>query len=83
MEKTMEVLKNLVEQGEYLSERFQKKMKNVNTLIEANLPYPSNYELILKCIKKHPNIMINNDNYHKKIEIFLLDLKIEAIIIEK
>ena len=67
---TMEVLNNLVEQGKYLSERFQKKLKKVNSLIEADLPYPSNYELVLKYIKKHPKLMTNDNNYHKKLEIF-------------
>ena len=66
---TMEVLNNLVDQGEFLSERLQKKLKKVNSLIEINLPYPSNYELILKYFKKHPDLKNNNGHYYKKKEL--------------
>ena len=66
---TMEVLNNLVDQGEFLSERLEKKLKKVNSLIEINLPYPSNYELILKYFKKHPDLKNNNGHYYKKKEL--------------
>ena len=80
---TMEVLNNLVDQGEYLSERLNDKLEKVNSLIETNLPFPSNYELVLNYIKKHPNLRkydndnkrkgylspISNDNINKKVKI--------------
>ena len=53
---TMEILNNLVDQGELLSERLQ------------NLPFPSNYELILNYIKKHPYLK-NNNNLNKSYEL--------------
>ena len=60
---TMEVLNNLVDQGEFLTERMQKKLDKVNSLIEIKLPYPSNYELILNYIKKHPNLRKDEKNF--------------------
>ena len=57
---TMEILNNLVDQGEFLSERLNKKLEKVNNLIEINLPFPSNYELILNYIKKHPYLKKDN-----------------------
>ena len=65
---TMEILNNLVDQGELLSERLQKKLEKVNNLIEINLPFPSNYELILNYIKKHPYLK-NNNNLNKSYEL--------------
>jgi hypothetical protein len=64
----MEILNNLVDQGELLSERLQKKLEKVNNLIEINLPFPSNYELILNYIKKHPYLK-NNNNLNKSYEL--------------
>ena len=64
---TMEILNKLVDQGELLSERLHKKLEKVNSLIEINLPYPSNYELILNYIKKHPYLK-NDDNTNKSYE---------------
>ena len=63
---TMEVLNKLVVQGEYISERFKDKLKKVNSLIELNLPYPSNYEFILNNIKKKPHLNSDNNNNKKK-----------------
>ena len=63
---TLEVLNNLVDQGEYLSERLNNKLQKVNSLIEMNLPFLSNYELVLKYIKKHPNLRKYQDNRRKE-----------------
>lgn len=62
---TMEVLNDLVDQGEFLSERMQKKLDKVNCLIETKLPYPSNYELLLNYIRKHPDLR----KYEKNFEL--------------
>ena len=62
---TMEVLNNLIDQGEYLSERLNDKLEKVNSLIEMNLPFPSNYELVLNYIKKHPSLRKFDDNKRK------------------
>ena len=48
---TMQILNQLVEQKNYLSERMEQKLKKVNSLIEIKLPYLNNYELILNYIK--------------------------------
>ena len=47
----MQILNQLVEQKNYLSERMEQKLKKVNSLIEIKLPYLNNYELILNYIK--------------------------------
>ena len=52
---TIEILNNLVSQGKYLPERIEKKSQRINSLIEMDLPYPINYELILKFNKKLNN----------------------------
>lgn len=62
---TMEVLNDLVIKGEYLSQRLADKMEKVNALIEKDLPYPINYELILLYMKKH-NILKNHYSNDKK-----------------
>ena len=66
---TMEVLNSLVGQGEYLSERLAQKLEKVNSLIEINLPYPSNYGMILNYLNKNNNVKNDNDN-NKKIELY-------------
>ena len=58
---TMEVLSDLMSQGEYLSERLNKKLEKINSLIEIKLPFPSNYELILKYIKNNPKLLNYED----------------------
>ena len=63
---TMEVLNDLVDQGDYLSERLNRKLEKVNSLIEIKLPFPSNYQLILNYIKKHPNLRKYNDNIRRE-----------------
>ena len=67
---TMEVLNELVDQEEFLSERLENKLKRVNSLIEFNLPYPSSYELILKYNKKKPRYRSENNslNYDEEEE---------------
>ena len=66
---TMEVLNDLVNKGEYLSQRLEDKMEKVNSLIEIDLPYPSNYELILLYMKKH-HILKNYYSNEIKGELF-------------
>ena len=56
---TLEVLNNLVDQGKYLSERMEKKLEKINSLIEVDLPYPTSYELILNYYKNLENLNIN------------------------
>ena len=48
---TIEVLNDLVNQGQFLSERMEKKLEIVNSLIDVKLPYTRNYELVLNYIK--------------------------------
>jgi hypothetical protein len=48
---TIEILNNLVNQGQFLSERMEKKLEKVNSLIDVKLPYTRNYELVLNYIK--------------------------------
>ena len=48
---TIEVLNDLVNQGQFLSERMEKKLEIVNSLIDIKLPYTRNYELVLNYIK--------------------------------
>ncbi len=63
---TMEVLSDLMSQGEYLSERLNKKLEKINSLIEIKLPFPSNYELILKYIKNNPKLLNYEDSIRMK-----------------
>ena len=58
---TLEVLNNLVNQGQYLTERMNKKLEKVNSLIEVDLPYPTSYELVLTYFKN-----LENDNNNQK-----------------
>jgi hypothetical protein len=48
---TIEVLNNLVNQGQFLSERMERKLEKINSLIDVKLPYTRNYELVLNYIK--------------------------------
>ena len=71
---TMQVLTKLKEQKDYLTERMQQKLKRVNSLIEINLPYLSNYENILhyvnrnnKSISQRKNISENINNNNEKM----------------
>ena len=48
---TMQILNQLAEQKNYMSERMEQKLRRVNSLIEVKLPYLNNYELILNYIK--------------------------------
>ena len=48
---TMQILNQLAEQKNYMSERMEQKLNKVNSLIEINLPYLNNYENILNYIK--------------------------------
>ena len=59
---TLEILNSLATQGKFLSERFEKKYERANSLIDLNLPYPKNYELLLNYsrIKDQEN---HNKNY--------------------
>ena len=63
---TMEVLSDLMSQGEYLSEILNKKLEKINSLIEIKLPFPSNYELILKYIKNNPKLLNYEDSIRMK-----------------
>ena len=49
---TIEVLNNLLNQGQFLSERMEKKLEKVNSLIDVKLPYTRNYEIVLNYNKK-------------------------------
>ncbi len=64
---TLEVLNNLVNQGKYLSQRMDKKLEKINSLIEVNLPYPRSYELIINYFKNSQN---SNENENKNIFSF-------------
>jgi len=44
-------LNNLANQGQFLSQRLEKKLEKVNSLIDVKLPYIRNYELVLNYIK--------------------------------
>ena len=49
---TIEVLNNLLNQGQFLSERMEKKLEKVNSLIDVKSPYTRNYEKVLNYNKK-------------------------------
>ena len=56
---TLQVLNNLSSQNQFLRERFYQKLEKVNSLLELNLPYPKNYQLLLnysKLQKKKKNL---------------------------
>ena len=54
---TMQVLTKLKEQNGFITDRMEHKLKKVNSLIEMNLPYLSNYENIINCFnRKNKNI---------------------------
>ena len=44
---TLDILNILATRNKFLSERFEKKFKKINSLIDLNLPYTKNYELFL------------------------------------
>ena len=48
---TLEILNSLATHGKFLSERFDQKLKRVNSLIDLNLPHPKNYENLLNYSK--------------------------------
>ena len=50
---TLEIINSLISQGKFLSERFDKKFEKMNSLIDYNLPFPKNYELLLNYSKIH------------------------------
>ena len=62
---TLEVLKSLANQEKYLSERINKKMEKVNSLIEVNLPFPKNYQSIINYCK-NKQILKDKNKYKKK-----------------
>ena len=54
---TMQVLTKLKEQNGFITDRMEHKLKKVNSLIEMNLPYLSNYENIINYFnRKNKNI---------------------------
>ena len=65
---TLEVLNSLATQGKYLSEKFDKKFEKINSLIDLNLPYPKNYELILNYSKfqNSPNVKNKYISFYPK-----------------
>ena len=72
---TMEVLNNLASQSESMTLRMDRKLKKVNSLIDITLPYPNNYDLVLKYYKnKYLNIedkkneLLSPNSYDKKIK---------------
>ena len=64
---TLEVLNNLVNQEKYLSERMDKKLEKINSLIEVKLPYPKNYPLIIHYCK---NKQILKDKNKKNFSFY-------------
>jgi hypothetical protein len=65
---TMEVLNSLAGQGVFLSDRLEQKIKKINSLIDLNLPYPSNYDKILNNMNK--NKQKNDDDNSNKIPFY-------------
>lgn len=74
---TLEIINSLATQGKFISERFEKKFERVNSLIDLNLPYPKNYELILnysrikdkdKSKKKYLSFYPGSIKLHNKFE---------------
>ena len=56
---TLQILNNLSSQNKFLRERFNEKLGKVNSLLDLNLPYPKNYQLLLsysKLEKKKKNL---------------------------
>ena len=54
---TMQVLTKLKEQNGFITDRMEHKLKKVNSLIEMNLPYLSNYENVINYFnRKNKNI---------------------------
>ena len=58
---TLEIINRLVSQGKILPERFDKKFEKMNSLIDYNLPYPKNYELLLNYSKIHDKENLNKN----------------------
>ena len=58
---TLEIINRLVSQGKILPERFDKKFEKMNSLIDYNLPYPKNYELLLNYSKIHEKENLNKN----------------------
>ena len=58
---TLEIINRLVSQGKILPERFDKKFEKINFLIDYNLPYPKNYELLLNYSKIHDKENLNKN----------------------
>ena len=52
---SLEVLNMLSTQSKFLSQRFQKKSKKINTLIDIHLPNLKNYESLIDYLKKNDN----------------------------
>ena len=74
---TIQVLNNLANQGRFLNRKINRKIKRVNSLIEAELPNPKNYDFLinfykLKAMNKKNSKTPSNDNrsYFKKIDNF-------------
>ena len=66
---TLEVLTGLANQSKFLSERFEKKFRKINSLIDLNLPKPRNYELILNYSR-----LKEKEKFNKKFLSILPDL---------
>ena len=59
----LEVLNMLSTQGKFFTQRFQKKLKKINSLIDIHLPNLKNYESILNHLNKNKN---NSDNLNEE-----------------
>ena len=57
---SLEVLSALSTQSKFLSKRFEKKIKKINSLIDMHLPNLKNYELLLNYSKKNGR---DNNNF--------------------
>ena len=69
---TMQIIRKLDEQKNYLPERLNEKLKRVNSLTEIKLPFISNYDNIMKYIKRNNKTIsqrkiISKSNNKKRI----------------
>ena len=62
---TMQIIRKLDEQKNYLPERLNEKLKRVNSLTEIKLPFISNYDNIMKYIKRKNESISPSNNISK------------------
>ena len=67
---TLDILNILATRNKFLSERFEKKFKKINSLIDLNLPYTKNYELFLNYSR-----LKEKEKFNKKFNSISPDFK--------